>query len=191
MARFLLLSWYWLNVSTNSGFNQKPTMPAPLTLKSDYLNLLLDLASQRSRERGNRVYEIVLGIPARDLRLLRTIGNDPGLTMGELAYRTTVEKTLASKLVGSLVERGLVQRQIGSTDARQIQLTLTDAGVDLVQRAEPLGHQLEDSFRYWLSEDEIATLRGLLTKIIDAELATRDEFEAWIQQLAASQGHPP
>ena len=166
-------------------------MATPLALKSDYLNLLLDLASQRSRERGNRVYEIVLGVPARDLRLLRTIGNAPGLTMGELAYQTTVEKTLASKQVGALVERGLVQRQIGATDARQIRLTLTAAGVDLVQRAEPLGRQLEDSFRYWLGDDEIATLRGLLTKIIEAELATREAFEAWVQQLARDPEHPP
>lgn len=165
-------------------------MHEPLNLKSDYLNFLLDLASQRSRERGNQVYEQVLGISARDLRLLRTIGNAPGMAMGELAYQTAVEKSLASKLVGSLVERGLVQRQIGSEDARQIQLALTEAGIALVRRAEPLGRQLEDGFLYWLSADEMATLQRLLTQIIDAELASRDQFQAWVRHLVDGQAKP-
>ena len=77
-------------------------MHAPLRLKNDYLNVLIDLASQRTRDRGSRIYEIELGLSIRDVRLLRMIGAEPGITMGQLVQTCGIEKTLVSKLVGSL-----------------------------------------------------------------------------------------
>lgn len=155
----------------------------PLKLKSDYLNILLDVAAQRTRERGDRAYERSLGVSLRDIRLLRMIGSAPGIAMGELSAEAGLEKTLASKLVGSLVQRELVARQIGQKDARNIQLTLTEAGADLVLRAEPLGKRLEAGFQRALTKDEIEVLRRTLRKLIDAEAASRDQFEAWLEQL--------
>jgi len=79
-------------------------MRAPLKVKTDYLNILLDLAAQRTRERGDRAYERVLGMPLRDVRLLRMIGTQPGISMGALSDGSGLEKTLASKVIGSLVK---------------------------------------------------------------------------------------
>ncbi|UIF84842.1 MarR family winged helix-turn-helix transcriptional regulator [Cupriavidus sp. UYPR2.512] len=59
--------------------------------------------------------------------------------------------SLASKLVGALVKRDLVQREISTEDARQVCLFLTEAGVDLVRRAEPLGIELEAGFLHCLT----------------------------------------
>lgn len=102
-------------------------MRTPLKVKTDYLNILLDLAAQRTRERGDRAYERVLGMPLRDVRLLRIIGTQPGISMGALSDGSGLEKTLASKVIGSLVKRGLVERQIGRKDARNVHLMLTEA----------------------------------------------------------------
>ncbi|BDB24458.1 hypothetical protein Tamer19_09090 [Cupriavidus sp. TA19] len=158
-------------------------MRSPLRLKTDYINILLDQAAERTRERGSRVYEARFGISLRDIRLLRMIGITPGITMGQLVQQSAIEKTLASKLVGALVKQSLVQREICAEDARQVRLSLTDEGADLVRRAEPLGIELESRFLYCLTPEEIDTLRATLLKLIDAESASRDAFEASMARL--------
>jgi DNA-binding MarR family transcriptional regulator len=174
-----------LKLSTIEDFSYS-SMHKPLHLKTDYLNVLLDLASERTRDRGSRVYEIELGVSIRDVRLLRMIGGAPGITMGQLVQSCGIEKTLVSKLVGSMVQRALVQRRIGTQDARQIHLELTDAGVALVLRAEPIGHEMEARFLDCLSASEAQTLTRILQKIIDAEAGSRDMFEVFIAMLRDS-----
>jgi DNA-binding MarR family transcriptional regulator len=161
-------------------------MHPPLQVKIDYLNFLFDAANERTRERGSRVYEIELGISTRDLRILRLIGVSPGITVGELVQRCMIEKTLFSKLTKSLVQRGLVERQIGQEDARQIQLCLTNSGIDMVLRAEPLAKELEARFLDCLTEAEMKALQRILHKIIDAEARSRDIFEFLLTQLRES-----
>ncbi|GAA5231719.1 MarR family transcriptional regulator [Verticiella sediminum] len=160
-------------------------MRKPLRIKDDYLNVLLDVASERTRQRGSRVYEIKIGLSLRELRLLRTIGMHPGITMGQLVRSVGIEKTLASKRVNTLVRRGLIAREIGTVDARQIELCLTDDGERTVLAAEPLGKKLERGFLNCLSAAEVDTLRTLLKKMIDAEAASRDRFDAWLAEYAA------
>lgn len=164
-------------------------MRNPIKVKTDYLNILLDLAAQRTRERGDRAYERVLGMPLRDVRLLRMIGKEPGIAMGALSDSSGLEKTLASKVVGSLVKRGLVERVIGQKDARNIHLMLTDKGVDVVKKAEPLGKKLEAGFSLMLGDDELHQLRSSLQKILDAEIATRDQFESWLDEITGQAPH--
>lgn len=159
-------------------------MHEPLKLKSNYLNILLDIAAQKTSERGDLVYERQLGVSLRDIRLLRLIGGQPGVVMGELAEQSGIEKTLASKLVSSLVQRGFVARQIGQRDARQIHLELSDEGIALVLRAEPLGALLESGFGQWLQPDEIQALRNALEKLIAAERDSRPQFDAWLARQA-------
>ena len=161
-------------------------MRQPLQVKTDYLNFLFDAVNERTRAIGSRVYEIELGISTRDLRILRMVGVSPGVTVGELVQRCMIEKTLFSKLTKSLVQRGLVERQIGQQDARQVQLCLTDAGVDIVLRAEPLAKELEARFLDCISEAEMKSLQRILRKIIDAEARSRDVFEFLLAQLRES-----
>ncbi len=161
-------------------------MRPPLQLKTDYINVLLDMASERTRDRGSRVYELELGISLRDVRLLRTIGGSPGITMGQLVQRSAIEKTLVSKLMSSLVQRKLVERSIGTKDARQIRLCLTDAGIELVLRAEPIGQEMEARFLDCLTVAEVKALHRTLHKIIEAEAASRDIFEFLLVQLRES-----
>jgi DNA-binding MarR family transcriptional regulator len=174
-----------LKLSTIEDFSYS-SMHKPLQLKTDYLNVLLDVASERTRDRGSRVYEIELGLSIRDVRLLRMIGGAPGITMGQLVQSCGIEKTLVSKLVGSLVQRALVQRRIGTEDARQIHLELTDGGVELVLRAEPIGREMEARFLDCLSASEVQTLHRILQKIIDAEAGSRDMFEVFLAMLRDS-----
>ena len=175
----------WLKNATIEEFIKK--MPRqPLDIKSDYINVLLDVASERTRYRGSQVYEVELGLSIRDLRLLRMVGAAPGISMGELVQQSGIEKTLASKHVSALVQRGWVERHVGQADARQVVLSLTDEGEALVLKAEPLGHEMESRFRDVLTPAEIAALRRMLLKLIAAEAGSRDIFDFLVARLRES-----
>lgn len=166
---------------------KKPMRP-PLDIKSDYLNVLLDVASERTRYRGSQVYETELGLSIRDLRLLRMVGMAPGISMGELVQQSGIEKTLTSKIVSALVQRGWVERHVGESDARQVVLALTDEGESIVLKAEPLGHEMEARFQDVLTPAEIAALRRMLLKLIAAESGSRDIFDFLLARLRESKG---
>lgn len=158
-------------------------MHAPLDLKTDHLNLLFDHAALRTRTREDLAYRQLLGISLRELRMLRLIGSAPSISMGELAYESTTEKTLASKLVATLVKGGLVQRKIGSEDARNIELWLSPQGIDLVLRAEPLGQRMEQRYTEVLGEAALDELRRTLAQLVEVAIAARDQQQQRIGGL--------
>lgn len=65
------------------------------------------------------------------LRVLFRIRRSPGLTVGELAAALGVTLSTASGLVGKLADRGLLAREAGGSDRRQVSLSLTTAGARL------------------------------------------------------------
>jgi len=141
-----------------------------LKLKSDYINVLLDLAAERTRYRGSCVYELKFDLSLRDMRLLRTVGESPGMTIGQLVEQCAIEKTLTSKLVSALVQRGLISRQVGEQDARQTHLHLTDAGRDLRSQAEDIPRQLFAASD--LDPAELIALRDQLSSLVSAMEST-------------------
>jgi MarR family transcriptional regulator, temperature-dependent positive regulator of motility len=140
-------------------------MHKPLQVRDDYLDIRFLATAERTRERGSLTYESKCDVSIREITLLRIIANSPGITMGELVLAASVEKTTASKLVSGLVNNGLIVRHVGTEDARQIQLALTDEGISLVKVAIPLGQALEDRFLACLTATEIQTLKRILQKL--------------------------
>ncbi len=71
----------------------------------------------------------------------------------------------ASRLVDKLKEKGLVERQECSTDRRRVDIVITPAGIDIVQRArEAVDLKLQETFAS-LTEEEATQLNLLLDKL--------------------------
>jgi DNA-binding MarR family transcriptional regulator len=68
------------------------------------------------------------GMSVAQLFALRVIGLVPGLSMGELAKRTLTTPSAVSEVVSRLSARGLVRRELDSTDRRRALLHLTTEG---------------------------------------------------------------
>jgi DNA-binding MarR family transcriptional regulator len=154
-------------------------MREPLNVKLDYLTLTLDLVNEQAKAAASRVYEQECGASLRDLRLMRFIGSEPGLTLTRLIEHTWLEKTLLSKAISTLVARGWVTRSVGATDARQISLELTDAGEAVVLRADPIGRFMEKTLLHRVTATELAVLRRCLDKLV----ATGEEMSASMEML--------
>lgn len=158
----------------------------PLNVHVDYVTIALDVVNERLKAQGSELYQRECGVSLRELRLLRFIGNEPGLTLTRLIECAFLEKTLASKAVTALVQRDLVVRMVGPVDARQICLELTDEGVATVMSAERIGKLALAAFRDALSDAEHTTFRTCLQKIACAgdEIVARAEREQKADQAA-------
>lgn len=62
------------------------------------------------------------------LRVLAVLEREPGLRVGELAYREGIAQPSMSQVIKRLVAEGLVDREPSPDDARASDLTVTDAG---------------------------------------------------------------
>jgi DNA-binding MarR family transcriptional regulator len=163
----------------------------PLNVHVDYVTIALDVVNERLKGQGSELYQRECGVSLRELRLLRFIGNDPGLTLTRLIECSFLEKTLASKAVTALVQRGLVVRSVGQADARQICLELTDDGVAMVMSGERIGKIGLDAFREALSDEEHEIFRHCLQKLAQAgdeimARAERDARRTTLRKTAAS-----
>lgn len=89
-----------------------------------------------------------LGVQIETWRILETLNDDQGYTMGQLAEIVLMNPPALTKLVDRMVSDGLVQRKISDEDQRSIQLILTDVGLDMVAK---IRHHVEDEDRIMLS----------------------------------------
>ncbi len=89
-----------------------------------------------------------LGVQIETWRILETLNDDQGYTMGQLAEIVLMNPPALTKLVDRMVSDGLVQRKISDEDQRSIKLILTDVGLDMVAR---IRHHIEAEDRIMLA----------------------------------------
>ncbi|KWF29942.1 MarR family winged helix-turn-helix transcriptional regulator [Burkholderia pseudomultivorans] len=131
----------------------------------EYLTFRIDRLSELTKEAGTQVYESEFGVSVRDLRIVRLVALEPGLTLTRLIELTMLEKTLVSKIVSAMVKRGFVRREVGRVDARQINLFLTPEGDDLVKRTYERGNVLEQAMLNALPPDELRVFNSVVDKL--------------------------
>src|SRR4051812_46995224 len=85
--------------------------------------------------RSAQAAERRVGLSAAQLFVLRKLAEVQMLSVGELAIRTATSQSSVSEVVQRLVTAGLVQRQRSARDGRSVELTLSEAGRALVDKA--------------------------------------------------------
>lgn len=113
------------------------------------------------------LFESRFGLNVHELRVLRLIGDQPGVTFTSLARQTKFERSATSRILSRLIKSGHVRREIDEDDARHFRLHLTEAGEALRERADPLSLDMERLLLSKLSAAERAEFRRLLDKMSD------------------------
>lgn len=98
------------------------------------------------------------------LRILRGSGGKPA-TIKLLTERMLDKMSNASRLVDKLKEKGLVDRQECSTDRRRVDIVITPAGLELIQRASDAVERKRDDVFSEITDEEAAQLSLLLDKL--------------------------
>ena len=81
-----------------------------------------------------------------------------------------VDNSAITRMLDRLEKKELIRRLPDPEDRRSIVITLTDTGVDVVERALPLAAQAIDELTQALTAEEIEQLRHCLQKIITSAL---------------------
>ena len=128
-----------------------------------HINLLY--TSNWLRDISNPIFK-KHGILSQHFNVLRIIKGkypDP-VTPGEIIEVMLDKKRDLTRLVDKLVQLGLVDRWLSEENRRNVMITLTDSGLELVDRiteeVDKLQHQMNN-----LTEDEAGLLSDLLDKM--------------------------
>ncbi|GLW66923.1 MarR family transcriptional regulator [Actinomadura rubrobrunea] len=89
-----------------------------------------------------------------------------------VAELSGMSRAAVSALVKTLERDGLVRRAQAAHDRRAVQLSLTEAGRQTIARVFQAHNEREQAWASVLSEDERATLIGLLEKLMHSTEAT-------------------
>jgi DNA-binding MarR family transcriptional regulator len=68
---------------------------------------------------ADRMFKRRFGMHVREIRVLRLIDDQPGVTFTRLAAQTRIERTATSRIVSRLIAGGYVKRKSDERDARQ------------------------------------------------------------------------
>lgn len=93
----------------------------------------------------NRLYKPMLdrmGITYPQYLVLATLGENDGITIGAIAERLSLESSTITPPVKRLEQAGLVQRTRSKIDERQVHVSLSKAGWDMIGESKCLGDTL-------------------------------------------------
>jgi len=112
-----------------------------------------------------KLFKKRFGLDVHELRVLRLIGDEPGVTFTELAQKTRFERSATSRILSRLIKGSLVRREIDATDARKFRLHITRAGEKLREEADPLSLELEALILANLTASEREGFHKILDKL--------------------------
>lgn len=144
---------------------------AAATRVMDGLRLLV-----REIRHSSTTVERTHGITGAQLFVLRACAAQPGLTINDLAQRTSTHQSSVSTVVTKLVQQGLVRRERSRTDGRATTVTVTRKGLQIAQRApDPFQDRLLDALQRMASVERLRLAEGM---------------ERWITALGLSIDEP-
>ena len=107
------------------------------------------------------------GVSIGQWYFLRVLWEEDGLTQRELSRRVGMMEPTTVTAVNAMESKGLVRRVRDEGDRRKMMVVLTDHGRRLKNRLLPSAKAVNELAARGLSEDEVATLRRLLSRAIE------------------------
>ncbi|RBI86598.1 MarR family transcriptional regulator [Rhodosalinus halophilus] len=139
----------------------------------------------RTRELGQQAIRALdLDLDQAELDVLvavwapvKEFGADPGqeTMVSTIAQRLGIDPSRASRLVGTLIGKGLLRRAVSQQDARRTLVELTDSGLELIRAVRSYKFLLLGEFLSGWSRDEIAAFLPLLAR-----------FSTWVEDAGAT-----
>ncbi|MGE0828506.1 MAG: MarR family winged helix-turn-helix transcriptional regulator [Hyphomonadaceae bacterium] len=146
-----------------------PAIPAPLILER-FLPYRLSILSNRVSRAIAGLYERQFALTIPEWRVVAVLARKPGLTAGEIAEKTEMDKVAISRAVARLVAAKRLIASADRTDARRQKLALSARGHALYERIAPLAGAYEARLLEALTHEERRALDAILDKLALAAL---------------------
>ncbi|MEX0347624.1 MAG: MarR family winged helix-turn-helix transcriptional regulator [Rhizobiaceae bacterium] len=102
------------------------------------------------------------GLKVADWRILSCLDSIRSLTVSDLAELTVVERSVASRLVDRMIERGFLRKEASAADRRYSEITLTEAGSEKLRQCDAAVDDLRAQLFAGMSEKDRENLLRLL-----------------------------
>ncbi len=135
-------------------------------LKLDgFLPYRLSVLSNAVSSKIAGIYEREFELSVWQWRIIAVLGERQGLTSTEVAQRTLMDKPTVSRAAASLIERGILERQIDEDDRRRAPMRLTEEGQAIYAAVIPRALENERELLDALTREEAETLHALLSRL--------------------------
>ena len=172
----------WTIDCSNQLFLVETRMPSPSRLRR--LDSLTDMPLYRfSRllsDAGGlviRVCEGRFGITRREWRLISYLAPTDGMPPSELARCAGLDKARTSRIIGSLLDKQLIERTTRPSDRRHALVKLTDKGRSIHDEVLPLTRRINQELLSALSDDEVDCLDAWLDRLQAKASAMSQAFD--------------
>lgn len=153
----------------------------PDTIERDvYTPALIGLISNVLVWGGSRVFHHIHGIGTNEWRIVSALGNWPGSTGTELRDILGINKSIASKSINELLDRGLIAQLDGPKGSRHLYLTVD--GVEVHDDFMPIAKRRHEILHEGLTDEESAIVDALLVRM----LASADSMKRYENEILDS-----
>lgn len=134
--------------------------------KGEQLRYLV-LAVQREGNRQLTDALAPLGLTPSQGEVLQVLQKQQPLTLLELGERLVCESGSPSRLVNTMIDKGLISKTVSSTDRRAVQLTLTEQAYDLLPTLNEIEKRFNEAPYQFLDEATIEQAVNLLWRFAE------------------------
>jgi DNA-binding MarR family transcriptional regulator len=119
------------------------------------------------------VPEEQLGMKLRQFWLLSFLADKDSVAQHEIGEAFMLDANNVVLLLNELEAQGWVERRRDPADRRRHVVYITEAGRDALRRSEEAREEVEDDVLSMLSPEERDTLRDMLVKALEGQLAAK------------------
>jgi DNA-binding MarR family transcriptional regulator len=112
------------------------------------------------------------GVGTGQWAVLMHLWSHDGMTQAQLARRVAIEQPTMVRTIDRMERDGLVTRSPDPNDGRASRITVSERGWALRDTLVPLAAGVNRAAAAALTDEEVATLRRLLVKLVAAEAGT-------------------
>lgn len=142
-----------------NGFSLADQLDRMLTFKLVRIGRIVDRITARLARLEN--------MPVNDFKLLILIARLRSTNIKEAIRQTTIDPGNTSKSVKALVKQGLVRSVSDPRDGRKRHLEITQAGLDIIERAFPVRVGFDREICALFDRSDLARLDADLQRILD------------------------
>ena len=124
-----------------------------------YLSLIANVLTSGS----SREYLLRYGVGLNEARILTVLGHVPGLTQTELSAAMAMNKSIVSRSLASLIERGFISQE---GTPRALHHHLTKAGFRIHDRIVPIALAREEALLAGFTQEERRQLLQMLARML-------------------------
>ncbi|MBW7836404.1 MAG: MarR family transcriptional regulator [Sphingomonadales bacterium] len=135
-----------------------------------FLPYRLSILSNTVSEAISRIYAERFGLTIPGWRVMAILAQHPGLSAGEAAVRTAMDKVAVSRAVARRKEAGYLERQFADEDRRRSMLTLSAKGWGVYDQVVPLARRMEAALVESLAAEDRVAFDRLLARLTERAL---------------------